>query len=96
MSWASVRVRSIASNTGDYSAASNTGYRSAAEVSGKQSVAMSIGRGSKARGAKGCWIVLAEWDDDGIADVQCVQVDGERIKPDVWYKLKNGEFVEAE
>lgn len=23
-------------------------------------------------------------------------VDGEKIKPDTWYKLKNGEFVEAE
>ena len=23
-------------------------------------------------------------------------VDGERIKPDTWYRLENGEFVEVE
>ena len=96
--------RSAASNTGDFSAASNTGYRSAAsntgnysaaEVSGKQSVALAIGKESKVRGALGCWIVCAEWDENGINDVQCVCVDGEKIKPDVWYALKNSAFVEA-
>ena len=86
---------SAASNTGDYSAASNTGDRSAAEVSGKQSVALAIGKESKVRGALGCWIVCAEWGGNGIKDVQCVRVDGEKIKPDVWYTLKKGAFVEA-
>ena len=85
---------SAASNTGDYSAASNTGYYSAAEVSGKQSVALAIGKESRVRGALGCWIVCAEWDENGIKDVQCVCVDGEKIKPDVWYALKNSAFVE--
>ena len=85
---------SAASNTGCYSAASNTGYRSAAEVSGKQSVALAIGKESRVRGALGCWIVCAEWDENGIKDVQCVCVDGEKIKPDVWYALKNSAFVE--
>ena len=85
---------SAASNTGDYSAASNTGYRSAAEVSGKQSVALAIGKESRVRGALGCWIVCAEWDENGIKDVQCVRVDGGKIKPDVWYTLKNSAFVE--
>ena len=86
---------SAASNTGDYSAASNTGYRSAAEVSGKQSVALAIGKESRVRGALGCWIVCAEWNENGIKDVQCICVDGEKIKPAVWYTLKNGDFVEA-
>ena len=86
---------SAASNTEDYSAASNTGDYSAAEVSGKQSVAVAIGKESKVRGALGCWIVCAEWGGNGIKDVQCVRVDGEKIKPDVWYRLKNGAFVEA-
>ena len=86
--------RSADSNTGDYSAASNTGYYSAAEVSGKQSVALAIGKESRVRGALGCWIVCAEWDENGIKDVQCVCVDGEKIKPDVWYALKNSAFVE--
>lgn len=91
---------SAASNTGDYSAASNTGNRSAASVEGKESVAMAIGYESKAKGALGCWIVLAEWEDrgseHGIKDVQCVRVDGEKIKADTWYKLENGEFIENE
>lgn len=25
-----------------------------------------------------------------------VQIDGEKLKPDTWYMLKNGEFVETE
>ncbi len=86
---------SAASNTGNRSVASSTGYCSAAEVSGKQSVALAIGKESRVRGALGCWIVCAEWDENGIKDVQCVRVDGGKIKPDVWYTLKNGDFVEA-
>ena len=86
---------SAASNTGDYSAASNTGNCSAAEVSGRQSVAFAMGKDSKARGAKGCWIVCAEWDENKIKDVQCACVDGETIKADVWYTLSEGKFVEV-
>ena len=86
---------SAASNTGDYSAASNTGNCSAAEVSGRQSVAFAMGKDSKARGAKGCWIVCAEWDENKIKDVQCACVDGETIKADVWYTLSKGKFVEV-
>ena len=85
---------SAASNTGNRSVASSTGYCSAAEVSGKQSVALAIGKESRVRGALGCWIVCAEWDENGIKDVQCVRVDGGKIKPDVWYTLKNSAFVE--
>ena len=87
--------RSAVSNAGDYSLASSIGNRSTAEVSGNQSVALAIGRHSKVRGAKGCWIVCAEWDDDGIKDVQCAYVDGETIKADVWYTLSEGKFVEV-
>lgn len=87
--------RSAASNAGDYSMASSMGNRSAAEVSGNQSVAIAMGKDSKVRGTKGCWIVCAEWDDDGIKDVQCAYVDGETIKTDVWYTLSEGKFVEV-
>lgn len=80
---------------GNYSAASNTGFRSAAEVSGRQSVALAMGKDSKARGAKGCWIVCAEWDANKIKDVQCACVDGETIKAGVWYTLRRGNFVEV-
>ena len=86
-------------NTGNYSAASNTGYQSAASVSGKESVAMAIGFESKAMGAKGCWIVLSEWEEKSdeyhIKDVQCVKVDGKKIKANTYYMLKEGKFVET-
>lgn len=88
------------SNTGDYSAATNTGNCSAATVEGKESVAMAIGYNSKAKGSLGCFIVLAECKELGgeyhIVDVKSAKVDGEKIKPDTFYKLINGEFVEAD
>ena len=91
---------STAANTGCRSAATNIGYRSVASVEGKESVAMAIGYESKAKGALGCWIVLSEWEgingEYHIKDVQCVKVDGEKIKADTYYRLRNGEFVEAE
>ena len=31
-----------------------------------------------------------------ISEWKAVVVDGDRIKVDTWYTLKNGEFVEAE
>ena len=89
--------QSAATNTGDQSAATNTGHWSAASVAGAESVAMAIGYRSTAKGALGCWLVLAEWDTDlkHIHDVQVVRVDGKRIQPDTWYRLTNGQFVEA-
>ena len=88
---------SLAANTGDRSAATNTGDRSAAIVSGKGSVAMAIGYKSKAKGSLGCWIVLAEQNDNyEIINVQSIKVDGEKIKADTFYTLVNGEFIETE
>ena len=88
-------------NTGDYSASTNTGDYSASDVSGKESVAAALGIESKAKGALGCWIVLAEWEQDEKfnwhrKDVQCFKVDGETVKPDTWYTLKDGKPVEAD
>ena len=83
------------------SAATNTGDWSAASVSGKESVAMAIGYDSKAKGALGCWIVLGEHKQDDednwhLVDVQCFKVDGEKIKADTFYKLIDGQPIEAE
>ena len=91
---------SAATNTGDYSAATNTGNWSAATVNGKGSIAIVTGADSKASGAIGCWLVLTErgdWNGDTfpIKEVRAVKVDGEIIKPGVFYKLENGEVVEA-
>ena len=92
--------RSAATNTGDQSAATNTGDQSAATVDGKESIAIVTGVDSKASGAIGCWLVLTErggWNGDTfpIKEVRAVKVDGETIKPGVFYKLENGEVVEA-
>ena len=100
---------SVATNTGYYSAATNTGYCSAATntgnwsaatVDGKASIAIVTGFDSKASGTIGCWLVLTErggWNGDTypIKEVRAVKVDGEIIKPWVFYKLENGEVVEA-
>ena len=91
---------SASTNTGDYSASTNTGSYSKADVSGKESVAAALGIKSKAKGVLGCWLVLAEWAKDENynwhrKDVQCFKVDGVTVKPDTWYKLKNGDLVEV-
>ena len=88
--------QSAATNTGNQSAATNTGDLSAATVLGKESVACSLGEYGKAKGAKGCWLVLAEWKDGHRKDVRCFYVDGESVKANVFYTLKDGELVEAD
>ena len=92
---------SASTNTGNYSASTNTGFRSKADVSGKESVAAALGADSKAKGALGCWLVLAEWGTDEKfnwhrKDVQCFKVDGETVKPNTWYTLKDGRPVEVD
>ena len=89
--------RSAATNTGDRSAATNTGDRSAATVGGAESIAVVTGYDSKAKGAVGCWLVLTERDEKmHILGVQAVCVDGETIKADTFYMLKNGAITEAD
>ena len=89
-------ARSAATNTGDCSAATNTGDRSAASVEGKESIAIVTGKGSKAKGALGCWIVCTERDYyRNIVCVKAAKVDGETIKADTFYALKEGEFQEV-
>ena len=70
--------------------------------SGADSVICCAGHGSKVRAMKGSWITLAEWKWDAKKKryvplcVKTEQVDGVRIKEDVLYMLKDGEFVEVE
>ena len=101
--------KSAATNTGDYSEATNTGYQSAATntgnksaaiVEGKESIALATGIKSKAKGKIGCFIVLTEWKEINneyhIVDIKSAKVDGENIKEDTFYMLKDGKFVEAD
>lgn len=89
-----------ASSAGDQGAASATGDRGAASSTGKSSVALAAGKAGKVMGTLGCAIFAVErgdWDGDTypIIAVNSAIVDGVKIKPDIWYTLKNGEFVEA-
>ena len=91
--------RSSASNTGDYSSAINTGNRSSAEVSGKDSCAAAFGKNCKARGSIGCALFIVErgeWNGKTypILNVMAVIVDGEKVKADTWYGLKDGKLIE--
>ena len=69
---------------------------------GEDAVIMCAGSRSKAKGKKGSWITLAEWvkdEEKGRYVPVCVKterVDGEKIKEDTYYTMKNGEFVEVE
>lgn len=89
-----------ATNTGNYSAATNTGDQSAAIVEGKESIALATGIKSKAKGKIGCFIVLTEWKEINneyhIVDIKSAKVDGENIKEDTFYMLKDGKFVEVD
>ena len=89
-----------AATNGNGAHAATTGNCAHAAASGKESIASALGIEGKAKGALGCWIVCAEWEikNDGwhIKCVKAAAVDGEKIKADTWYILKDGEFVEAD
>lgn len=69
--------------------------------SGKHAVICCTGKNGKVKGKKGSWITLAEWtyrnEEKSYVPV-CVKaeyIDGERIKEDTFYSIKNGKFVEC-
>ena len=94
-------------STGDWSANSATGYGSANistgtnctnDGAGERNICVAWGKGSKCKGAIGCFLVLSEWDPwNGkvypFLGAVMVEVDGKSILPDTWYTLKNGQIV---
>ena len=96
---------STAGSSGYYSTAGSSGYRStaaatgaycSAKADGKDSIAVVNGACGKACGALGCYLVLTEYDDDGhMICAKMARVDGSAIRENVYYTLKNGEFVEV-
>ena len=88
--------RGNAAASGVRGTAAVTGWHGKASAIGKQCVAVAWGADSVARGTMGNWIVVSERDDDGnIIDAKIAKVDGDTIKADTWYKLLNGEIMEA-
>ena len=84
---------------GDYTVASAIGDESFISLNGRNSIGCCLGFNSKIKGNIGDWIILAEWDldkDHGFypKNVKCAQIDGKILKPDKFYYLKDGKFVE--
>lgn len=71
------------------------------KCTGDDSVVCCAGYNSCVSAKKGCWITLSEWKyskEKGRFVPVCVKteyVDGEKIKEDTMYSLKDGEFVEV-
>ena len=94
----------ISATTGDYAHSATTGYSAhsattgnyaESSVSGKNAIAASLGVQGKAKAAKGDWIVLAEYDEDGkIIAMGVAQIRG-RLKANTFYSLRGGEFTEV-
>ena len=93
-----------AANAGNKGAA-NAGYRGAAISRGSANVGeggVAVARGeadygNRVRGKMGAILVIAQEEEGSykIASWAVGVVDGVNLKPDVWYKLVDGELVEA-
>ena len=97
-------------NSDDFKGASSaTGYKGASSAENPNTVAVSWGYKGKAKGVKGSFLVLADWECKGkeldnywkedmweLKNAVMVRVDGETIKEDTWYMIVDGEVVEVE
>ena len=81
--------------TGNSAHSATTGNSAQSSVAGEQCIAASLGVAGQAKGIKGNWIVLAEWDDGKIKAMGIARIDGKKIKSDTFYTLKGGKFVEV-
>ena len=87
--------RGIASATGIQGVASATGIQGAASADNPTAIAVAWGLQGRAKGVLGAHIVCAEWRDGKLVDAKMARVDGDKIKADTYYILKNGEFAEV-
>ena len=91
-----------AASAGAYGAAS-AGEKGAAvskgsAVVGKNGIACARGNNCKVKGGLGAILVIAEQNDydNDIKEWKAFVVDGEKVKADTYYALKDGKIVEAE
>ena len=83
---------SSAATAGNYGAATSRGFSTV----GKNGIACARGNDVKVMGGIGAILVIAEEKRDSY-DIDCWKafvVDGEKIKADTWYGLRDGELVE--
>ena len=93
-----------AASSGNCGNAVSSGYCGSAKANHPNSCAIAWGPESKASGVIGSHLVLAEWGSDGgyywdektwtFKGATMIRVDGENIKENTWYGLRNGKVVE--
>ena len=88
---------STAASSGNYSAAASSGYSSKAASSGDRSACSALGYRAAVKGDTGNLLMCSEYDKDhkpigGKADI----VDGKTLKPQCWYIVEGGEWVEVD
>ena len=88
-------------SSGDSAQIGSSGNYAKIHAKGENSVIAAIGIGSRIKASLGSWITLAEYGEwngkcTPVLCVKSAQIDGKKLKPDTWYTIKDGEFVEAE
>ena len=89
-------------SSGDYAQIGSSGNSAQIGSTGEDSVIMCAGNSSIAKAKVGSWITLAEWkwsyekNHNVPVCVKTEYVDGDNIKADTWYQLRNGKFVEVQ
>ena len=89
-------------SSGDYAQIGSSGDYAKIGSTGEDSVIMCAGNSSIAKAKVGSWITLAEWkwsyekNHNVPVCVKTEYVDGDNIKADTLYQLKNGKFVEVQ
>ena len=93
------------SATGNCGASSATGYKGASSAKDPESIAIAWGYKGRVSGVKGSFLVLADWEGNEseywkpytwkLKGAKMVRVDGEHIKENTWYTMRNGKIVEV-
>ena len=99
------RTKKEADSNSDYGASSATGDYGASSADDKDSIAVAWGYHGKAKGVIGSYLVLADWEGDEsnywtqdlwtLKGAKMIRVDGDNIKEDTFYTMRNGEIVEC-
>jgi hypothetical protein len=83
-------------SSGDDAQIGSSGDGAQIEVKGENGVCAAIGYNSKIKGKLGTWITLAEYDNNNKPIiVKSAQIDGKKLRPNVWYTLRNKKFTEV-
>ncbi len=101
-SYGAATAGSYGAATAGENGAATAGFRGAAtsrgsSASGNNGISVARGNNVRVKGGMGALLVIAEELSTSydIEHWKAVVVDGKTIKPDTWYKLVNGEFVEC-